>query len=431
MKKRDYLLQAIRHKLYTKTAWLVSAFSITKESTGSSYPYQLIPQPWGYNFINENGEVEKIDDGQPNTPLFTFKDPITVNEQWIGNVQGELQTNIGNLMFNLICIISSFGNKYPFVTGKVTVGAIEDKVAVKLLDTPEDDSQRRPDAYYVDEYVRFVDSLQFISSLSQLTTLSATPKTIVAPPGIKEFKQQLLKKYAGKLSDPVELAKFEGELKAFDEKYLADDPSNGTFVSGKIKNIARKKMFLALGGEEGFDDKLDLVPITNSLDEGWPRDPVQYTAMMNSLRAGSYARGSDTVKGGVSAKYLLRAANNYTIEDGDCGSKLGIHRNFDEKQVEQLIGRYVFQGTRWVLVENKEQAQNYVSKSVIVRSPMYCKLEGERICKVCAGHKLAKFPTGLTIPLTEISSILLDAFMKKMHGKVLSTAKLKINQAFS
>jgi hypothetical protein len=311
------------------------------------------------------------------------------------------------------------------------VSRVEDYVAPLLQDTPTDESKRDPSKYYVDEYVKFVNALQFISNLAQLTAISATPKALVAPPGIKAFKAQLLEKYKGKLHDPVELSKFEDELLAYDKEFLKDDPAFGSFLSGKILHTARKKMFLNIGADKGFTDSLEVIPVTNSLEEGWPTDPTEYTAMMNSLRSGSFSRGAETVKGGVSAKVLLRAANNYTIQDTDCQTKLGITRLYDDKVIGKLIGRYVIVNGSATLIESEEQARQYLDKKILVRSPMYCRLEGPNLCRICAGEKLFKFPTGITIPLTEISSIILATSLKAMHSNVLSTAKIELNKHFT
>ena len=436
MKKLDYLKLALAYNACYKRAWIISAFSVTKETTSSrNEPYigQLIREPWGFSFYNEKLEIEKIDEADLNMhlPLFRFKDRLTIDSTWCSNVAEPIETSIGNILFNNLCLLPSFGNKIPFVLGRVSVSKLEEYIAPLLKSVPSEGEERDATALYVDEYIKFVDSLQFISSLSQLTAWSATPKALTPPTGIKEFKAELLKKYEGKLNDPVELSKFEGELVAFDDNYLKDDPGYGTFISGKVKNIARKKMFLTLGAEEGFKKSLDVDPVINSLEEGWPTDPQQFTALMNILRAGSFSRGAETVKGGVSAKMLLRAANNFRIQDTDCGTKLGIHRTFDSNTISQLVGRYIINKGQPILVENITEAANHLETPLIVRSPMYCILSGDTICKVCAGVKLSKYPTGLSIPLTEISSIILTTSLKAMHGKVLSTGKLDIHKAFT
>lgn len=432
MNKLEYLRLALQLNLFAKKAWLITALSITKGNPGESYPGKIIVQPWGYTFITADGAPENIEDATVTTePLFRFKDRLTIDNSWAGNVHAPTETSVGNVLFNAICILSSFGAKHPFTIGKVSISKLEDDIAKKLLDTPKAEAERSTTDYYVDEYVKFVDSLQYISTLTQLATVSATRKTITAPTGIKEFKEGLIAKYGETLTDPVILAKYEAELLAFDEAYMEGDPANNTFVAGKIKHTARKKMFLSMGAELQFNASQKVTPVTNSLQEGWPTDPKNFTAAMNGLRVGSFSRGAETVKGGVSAKYLLRAANNFKIVDTDCGTKLGVTRFYTKDTTPQLQGRYIVLGSKPQFVENIEQANNQVNKVLTVRSPMYCKLKGDNICKVCAGDHLAQYPNGLTIPLTEISAIILTASLKLMHTSSTTTAKLRLVESIS
>ena len=431
MKKLDYLKYAILSKLHYRRAWITTLVSITKANKDESYSGQLINEPWGYSFLNAENEIEKIEDSKANEPLFNFSDRIQIDSSWCINAQENIETSIGNLLFNLICITESFGTKLPFITGRVSVGKIEDIIAPRLLDSPSSEEQRSKVDFHVDEYNKFVDSLQFIKALSLLCTVSATPKAILPPTGIKEFKKQLDEKYKGKLGDPIELTKYEKELSDFDHDFVKDDPGYGTFLKGKVMDTARKKMYLNIGSEMSFGNNLKVEPVLSSLNDGWPTDSKSFTNMMNGSRAGSYSRGAETVKGGVSAKYLLRAANNFHIQDTDCGTKLGFERIFTEANVNQLVGRYLIDGNKLIHIENNTIASNYLNKSVILRSPMRCKLDGDNICKICAGDNLNKYPTGVTIPLTEISSIILTASLKLMHTNALKTARMDIKKVFS
>lgn len=431
MKKLSYLKYALTLGLHAKRAWVISAFAMTKEAKGTAFEGKLIPQPWGYSYLDSTLQEVKIEDAEPNKPLFTFKDQITIDASWAANVSEPTNTSVGNVLFNACCILSSFGAKFPFTTGSVSVSKLETIIAAKLQDTPESEAKRSNTEYYVDEYIKFVDSLQYITTFAQIATISATPKNIVAPTGIKAFKKQLIEKYGDTLKDPVNLAKFEAELLAFDNEFLKDDPSNGIFTAGKIKHTARKKMFLAMGAELQFSPSQTVTPVTNSLEEGWPTDPVNFAASMNGSRVGSFSRGAETVKGGVSAKYLLRSANNFKIVDQDCGTTLGIRRSYNEDNKSQLAGRYLILGNKVQLVENIDQASHYLNQPLVVRSPMYCKSEGDNICKVCAGTSLAQYPTGLTIPLTEISGIILATSLKAMHQNTTATAKLDLAQSLS
>lgn len=432
MKKIEYLKLAINNNIHRTKNWVLSTFSVTRmnasEHPGDIYYLKLIRTELGYFFYNDKAEKEKIDDAEIDQPLFSFLDRIKIDSTVIENCIDPVETSIGNLLFNKWCIVPAFGKKLPFVTGVVSIDGIENIIAPKLKDTPEKESDRSDQYFYVDEYLKFVDSLTFVSTLSQLSTYAGTRKNVTPPTGIKEFKAKLLKEYEGRLTDPVVLAEFEGKLKAFDSEYLKDDPSFGKFMSGKLKDTSRKKMFLSLGSEDGFKDTVKANPVINSLNEGWPTDPEQLVNMMNSLRAGSYFRGAETVKGGVAAKILLRASNNFRIEDKDCGSNLGITRLITTENVDTAVGRYILQGNKTLLLENKIAANNYLNKEIKIRSPMYCKLEGDRICKICAGNRLSQNPDGLSIPLTEITGTLLYAAMKKMHSTVLKTSKLDVNQ---
>lgn len=438
MTKKEYLKLAIGLGYHYYKAWLISAFSITRDNPSNLKYGDIIKQPWGFSYIKEDLSSEPITDSKPNQPLFIFKEAITIDSSWFKNVKEELTTTVGNVLFNAICIEPSFNDKIPFQLGRVSVPKIETIIAKSLKDTPLDElgninESLKTDtiSVYTDEYIKFIDSLQFISNLAQLATWSSTPKGLVKPTGLEEFKQSLLKKYEGKLTDPVELSKFEQELLEFDDEFLKDDPAYGTFLKGKILHTARKKMFLSIGADNDFKNSLEVTPVTNSLEDGWPSDPTEFTAVINGSRIGSFSRGAETVKGGVSAKILLRAGNNYIIEDTDCNSTLGITRVFTEKTIDKLVGRYLLTPKGPVLVEDQEQARSLLNNKILLRSPMYCRLDGSRICRICSGEKLFKFPTGITIPLTEISSIILATSLKAMHQNTLTTAKLDLLTHFT
>lgn len=435
MKRLDYLKLALKEKKYASQDWVIRCFAIMRPETEplAKDPYYLKPvcQPFGFGFINDKAEFEQFEDSpKPNEPLFKFSERVQADNTWAPNIVQPLETSIGNLFVNAVTVLEAFGSKFPYQAGTVSVNTFENLIVEKLKDTPKPGEERSNAYYYVDEYLKFTDAMLFVRDLSHLVSVTATKKNIRKPDGIDAFKKQLLIKYEGKLTDPIELAKFEGELKAFDEAYMSDDPTNGKFVKGKIKNIARKKLFLTLGQGLSFDEGGVKKPIIQSLNEGWSTDPDDLTAMVNDTRMASFYRGSETVKGGVSAKTLLRAANNFVIKEGDCGSKLGIKRIYDTKNIHQIVGKTVLiPGAK--LIKTKEEAGAYLGKVLAVRSPMYCKLKGDAICTTCAGEKLSTLPTGLSIPLTEISAIIMSSSMKRMHGVILSTAKISLDNHFS
>lgn len=433
MKKQDYYKIAIKARKFEKKAWIITAFAKTKSANDvkTLQPYDLFQSDKTYGFMTEDGKIEMLEDAPVAQPLFRFLDPIDVDKSWISNAPVQpTQTTYGNVLFNACATQFAFGDKVDFVFGKVNLSKIEDQIA-KLL-TSDDEALKTPKHIYVHEYIKFVDSLQFVLGLAPLCVVSATEKNIQIAPGLEDFKKKLIQKYGDTLNDPTVYVQFEKELTAFDDAYLKDDPSLRGFLRGKVKNIARKKMYLTIGTEQGFKAGVMADPVINSLHEGWPnKDPKQFTSLMNSLRVGSFSRGNETMRGGVAAKILLRAASNFKITTEDCGTKLAINRIYKDYDVENLVGRYILQGTSFKLVETIEQAKSFIGKPLKVRSPMYCKVPGDALCKVCAGKKLSEMPDGLTIPLTDISSVILTTSLKAMHGKVLSTQEITLPEVFS
>lgn len=436
MNKIDYLKLCIVNKVVYYTDWWFGVFCVSKtDHEEPKYDYEPFAFPWGYGFYDpQSKELIKIDDAKPNTPMFGHMDPITIDSTWAVNVKQPTQTYVGNVCGNTLVIEYAFGEKYPFPAGPLSIKDVEAVIAPKLTDTPPEGGTRDPSLFYVDENMKFRDALQTLKATSFIFVVSATPKNILAPTGIDAFKKGLDKEYEGRLQDPIVLAEYEAKLKQFDADYMAGDPSfgKGKLVSGKVQNMGRKKLHLTLGQEAlRFDDSKAEPTIPTSLREGWPdpnQNPEQYVAIINSMRIGSFARGAETVKGGVDAKTLSRIS--YQIVDNDCGVPYGITRYYTSTTAKQLEDCYIVAPKGSVLV-TKDMVASFVGKEVTTRSPGFCRQPGDYICRVCAGERLFKFKDGMTIPMMEVSSIILGASMAAMHGKVLSVAEIDIERHIS
>ena len=427
MNKQEYLVRVIQsHRVWYKR-WIISAFAITNES-----PEDARKAPYPYPIVRSNtmigtwvdDHLEVIEDADPALPLFTWDDVVVVGPELCVNVKEPKETHLGNVIFNQACVVTAFGNKVPFQFGKVSIENIESFLEGTIESVPKEGTPRKEGVVYIDEYRKFVKTLPLLSGISTLAVWSATLKTMTPPPGLAEFKQALFKKYEGKLTDSVAWAALEKELQDFDDKYLPDDPANRGFLKGKVKDIARKKLYLTVGVDATFNQGIDVTPITNSLEEGWPKDSKQFTTIMNVLRAGSYARGTETVKGGVAAKLIIRACQNLAILPNDCGTTLGLKRYIPSYLSYSLVGREVREDNQWVLVSSDEEAKKYVGKEVVVRSPGYCFSEGNTFCSHCVGRFIAENPQGLIIAGTEISAIILAASMAAMHSKKLAVTRM-------
>lgn len=435
MTPENYLLYSIKHKCYRDRSWIISVFAVTQETEAQkakTYPGKFVREPFGFFMVDENNQRVQIETKlDKNEPLFRIADSITITPEWIDSLkETSLKTSIGILMVNLIALYEPFGSKFPYKNGRFKPSDIENIVAPKLESYVPGD-QKKDGFFYVDELEKFAIAVTFLETLSNVFCHSLTERGMLPPPGRKEFREDALKRYAGKLHDPVEMAKFEAEMKSFDAAYMKGDPSYGKFMVDKVAN-ARISAFMTQGGEaNNFTGALELTPIIKPLEEGVATDPDGFVASANTIRYGSFARGAETVNGGVVAKAVMRASDSWRITEGDCGTKLGIKRIYTKKTIKHLVGRYLSLNGKAVLIETLEQAEAYIGKGNIVRSPQYCARPGGQTCQVCAGLALSKYPTGLTIPLTEVSGGILADSLKQMHNTKLETVTVDLSSVIT
>ncbi len=434
MKQFDYLVKAFDSGVHKKRHWLVTAIATVFEGgedyKKDAYLYRLVKQADGFYCITnlEDFTLEKIEDVDQSREFLKFLDPIKTNRALSPNAsslkEGEyLDTYVGNVLFNRICISDIFGSeRVPFLTGRQSIRTFEKRIAGNLRKTPMDGEEREVGVFYVDELVNFANVVNVYGSLSSLGLYSATEKTITKAPGTDEYKEKLIAEYGDRLNDPIAYAEFESKLKVYDDAYLEGDETNGIFMSGKVRNISRKKMFLTVGYESAITNEKKLKPIINSLDQGWDTSPEAFAILNDANRSASFSRGAETVKGGVIAKTLIRALSTLKIEPDDCGTTVGLKRYVRTEDVKTLIGRSVLTKTGWSLISTEEQALTYTGSLVELRSPMYCKKIGDNLCAQCMGQYFADNPDAITNTALEISRQFITMYMKAMHGKVLSVA---------
>lgn len=433
MNKNEFFLKAIKANAFLIKSWIISCFSIIHEDVDKwkedPYAYRVIQTPAGAFFIDPESKVNEtgfsltpIEGYSKGSPIFSFKDRITLKAGDVVNLKEDIETTTGNLLFNLICVINAFDNKLPYINKKISLSDIENQIANLLNDTPDKGEERSKDKLYVDEYIKFVDAVFYLTNFSQLCVWGATEKVLTAPPGIKEFKKQLLEKYKDSLTDDTTLAKIDAELVAFDAAYLKGDPGENFLLSNKSRAIVRKRKFLNFGAERGIDEKTGLVPIFSSLEDGWEVD--KFPIMMDNLRSGVFKRGAETELGGESVKWLLRASSNIVVTVEDCGTKLGELMNVTQANHKKLIDFSVLINNETKTISNEEESSRYIGETLMIRTPMYCKLDKTDYCKICVGRKLSENPTGLSMTISEYGSEFLTLFMKAMHGKQLEIVKI-------
>lgn len=431
MTPQQYLLFSLKHNCHYEKAWILSAFTVsidTPKYRERQYVGQLLKEPYGFFYLDEELKQQPIETKKTTKePLIAFTDRIKVTPQdfpFIGD--HPLEVSSTRLLLNMLVIHAPFQGKLKFIDKEFTPDTVEKIIAPILQSTPAPGEPRDPKAIYVEDYERFTEAVTMVETMGHIFAYSVTPAGLLPAPGRKEFKQQLLKKYEGKLTDPLSMSHFEKELQDFDTEYLKkNDPSFGLYM-GKKPQAARLRRFMTQGGESNmFIDQLDVTPLVPSLDEGISLDPVSFTAIGNNIRIGSYSRAEETINGGVAYKTIATALDSGKISDTDCGSKIGIEVLLTEDNVDGYLRRYFILQGKPALIETREQAQPYFNKVVTIRDPAYC-LDTAGACHICAGKDLSVFKVGQVIPGAEISSGVMNDALKKMHVSGIATRKFKI-----
>ena len=430
MNKFEYFKLACKEKLHEERKWVFSAFTLQQEAPQEwmKDPYfgRIVQTPTGAFFVNAQKELEPLDGSSPAKPVFHLMQGITLKKDEFENVYEDMTVSLGNLFFNLCSIIPAFGKKVPFIKGKIEISKVEEYIAKRLKSTPSEGEQREDEFLYVDEYLRFCDSFSYLTEFTQICTIALTPKAITQAPGTIELRNKLVKENEGHLDDPLTVAKIEAELLKFDAEYLKGDPSEDFLITKKARGTARKKLFLDYGADAGLTKTFKVDMIQKSLSEGW--DVSKMPTMINALRAGSFDRGAETQLGGEAVKWLYRASSNVNILDKDCGTRLGLAITVTEHNKKKLVDMRVITQTSSKLIKDEEEAGTYLGKRIMIRSPMYCKLDKTDYCRYCTGERLGANPNSGATAISKLGSTFLALSLGSFHSKQVKMANAQLDE---
>lgn len=436
MQNNEYYLKALQSKLYERRDWVLSCFSVSQhpifEDTQFEdlYDMQLIQKaglPKNLYWFDKQDPENPVEltDFLEDRPLLSYKDRIVLKAGDLENVKVDLETNYGNCLFNCIALIYAFGDKIDFMTGRINGGMIENIIVAKLRDTPEDDTPRDPDVFYVDELVKHANAVTSLEAFNLTCVPTTSASTMLPNPRVIKRRDELLKQYKDELHKPAIIAKIQSELAALDKSFFADDRASGFYLSGKAYDIVRMKKFIMMGLIGGFGgEKPELV--TSSLAEGWQRESIP--SMIDDIRAGSYARGKSTAIAGAGVKLVYNTFQTVTITEQDCGDKVGMEWFITDDNYGMFDGRYLLDKGQPVEIDSNIM-KTHIGKTVFVRSPMLCKLEPPSYCATCVGRSIAMLPNSVHITASNINSTYMNVTMKSMHGKSLKTKKYDIHSS--
>jgi len=411
----SYITYCIVNKLPHKLAWVQSILGVYEDNYLNSY----IKIDRGNGYVMVNNKYVNFSNYKSKDSFVRISDTITATKELFKSLDKDYETTIGRLLINYILIEVPFNGKIPYFKDDINIGSIVNTVKDALSE----------DIISVEEYKKFVWSCTYLESFSRLVTPSSTPKLIAPPPGIDEYKTKLKDEFKTKYgsnwdADPSRIVEYDNKLKSYYNDFLKGDPSDGILADNKSKDNALAKKYLTFSTTNAFGDQEH---IDESLSDGYPDDPKKLSAMFNTVRAASYSRGAETQRGGSVAKAVLRATSSIEISIDDCGVKYGKVYYITKDMANSLVGRYIISNNKLVKL-TPDNIDDYVDKEVELRTPMYCAAKPPTLCKVCMGEKAGRYPRGIPLIVTNISSVLTLSSLKQMHNSQVSTVDIDLDK---
>lgn len=429
MDKHEFLNQALRSDIWKDSNWIVTLLSYTlEEQAEAPRLFDIRYDGNKASFFSESGWVE-LDGVYDQRGVFIFNEHFKLQAGVIENCKEDINTTAGLAIINKIALADVFKDKIPYINRRFSPGDIESRIGPKLKDTPLDGVPRKDDLFYVDELIKYNDALLFLSQLTLVCTPGVTEKAITPPPTAKEVLNKLVEENKDRLNDPVVITEIGAQLEKIDAEYLKGDRSLGFLINKKKDlQIVRKKQYLTYGVDGVFDEKDPISFIPAPLFDGVDYTKIHY--YNNGSRLGSFSRGSETQLGGVTAKEILRASSNAEITIEDCGTTLGMEEYITETNIKEFRGLFVQTENGPVQITPSNE-QQFINKSVIRRSPAFCRNSSIKYCAKCCGGYLSLHEKGLSAALVTIGGIFLNSFLKSMHGKVAESVTLDFDKLIS
>lgn len=410
--KEQFLKECVnrQYPLEDKRWYLALMSILLPMDTNPTEKYIPVRKATGLVYLDEEGVEQTITDIKPQQALYKPTDKVIIDSSWLPYVQGSVETTVGRLLVNAAALYPSVGGRLGYVNKAMTPKSIESSIAALMKN--EDEIKNPDKEISVPQYVDCMDRVWFFTKLSSIVTVAATPKTVLPAPGTDQLRERLLKENEGKLSDPVVVASIADALTAHDKEYLKDDPA-AQHIIGKKGQTARKKLYQMYGETNDFAAGLGSDPITSTMQQGIDTSEEILPKYMNDLRMASYSRGHSTQLSGYSYKILQRSLSGLEIAQEPCTVKTGLTRLVTNPG--KLINRYVQSGSKWVLVNNQEEAGAYLGKVISVRSPMYCASGNNSICYACLGENYKGAKNAINNIAAGFSGELMTLFLKRMH----------------
>lgn len=445
MLRNKYFIECLQAGKYRDLSWLNSILAVTnlrlvsETSPDDVKPYELLQGDnqhfWFLDPVSR--EFVDIEDTDALAPMFYRKELIALSPGTINVLpeQGEVKTTIGNALVNAIILYYPFELRLPYVNGGKTINEIGKidpgkitKMVTGLVLSNEEAVGKDPLSYIsIKQLQTWMQAVGWLAGLSTIVTAGYTEKSIRIAPEVLKRRDELYEEFKDQLGDAAIQSRIEAELIQMDKESLKDDPSYDFYYKhDKHWANSRKKQLITTGiissisGEPVFIEK----PLSEGIDaENIP-------AYADSIRHASYSRGHLTALGGELVKYIFRVTQNIKIVETDCKTPYGITDVILPGSDSMYMGRYLITPNGLMEITN-DNINTLKGKTIILRSPAYCKTVDGNFCEICMGKDLSRTPKAIHTAAVEPGSVMMNASMKAMHGKASKTVRFDLRNAIT
>lgn len=271
--------------------------------------------------------------------------------------------------------------------------------------------------------------------LAHIISPSLSSSILNLPPSAQKLRKDLLEenKEGIAANDPQVSSKIEHAVvdEALRVIHKNPDPGVSIFDSGAIDPYNNyRTMFVMKGaivdntGESPTGYKI----VTSNYNDGISKEDMPIIA--DSLVTAAYNKGVLTQDSGTLGKKYNAVLQNIRLlpKGSDCGTTKTRKQEITENNAEDYLYRYIVEKGKLVQL-TPENANQYVGKTVDMRTPIHCKSKDPCYCSVCTGERLYRVGiknVGLTF--NTISGSLLNASMKKFHDISIKTYRIGVKE---
>ena len=378
-------------------------------------------QNGGYD---SNGEIKVL------PPKYRVTDYFDLPANILGNQPNAVKdTTFGIFIVNSLIINNSFHSKIGYINEEMnpkTLGKLHGSISRFLMEGKLN----------VEEYGTFIDTTLWLGYQTELTMPGVSLNLIVPRKSVKELKLKLLKENpefldTSKQLTMADVAKYvdniEKPLIAKAKEELASDPASRLYNLAKPSFGNNYKNAIIENGPM-MDSRTGGFRLNNnSFNDG--SNAENFDLIANKAMYGSYSRGVNTAKGGTYAKYTNSMMQSVVLDKkgSDCGTTGLVNYTVTKDNWESI--RYNFAMINGKLTRlDDDNLPGLIGKTIKMRSPLYCKCSGSKICNKCAGdtfYIIGIENIGLTSNIPMNAS--LNKSMKKMHDLTIKTVTVNPN----